>query len=224
MARASSQAASPRQAPPRAAACSAVVNCSSPGHPGRRRSSAGSRSDGPQPAVADAGEADRHAAAQGLDHPTSAGHHRHMPTRRALAAVDEQVAGLEPTADAGEVGELVGRGPRDRHPGGSPGRPGQPGAVVGVGAFGAPAVGLAPLGQGERDRPRRRPGPRVAGSRAAARKADGRQLGQTSRDQPTKGAGVGRGPAAGSVTTPAPRLRSRWRVGDGPRGRGRRRR
>ena len=33
-----------------------------------------------------------------------------MPPGRALAAVDEQVAGLEPTADAGEVGELVGRG------------------------------------------------------------------------------------------------------------------
>ena len=47
-------------------------------------SSAGPWSDGPQPAAADAGRPDRDAAAQGLDHPAPADHHRHMPPRRAL--------------------------------------------------------------------------------------------------------------------------------------------
>ena len=53
-ARASSQAASPRQAPARAPACSAAVNCSQPRKSRkRRRSSAGPWSDGPQ--LADGG-------------------------------------------------------------------------------------------------------------------------------------------------------------------------
>ena len=55
----------------------------------------------PQVAAADAGQPDRDAAAQGLDHPTPADHHGHMPARRAIGAVDDQVARAGAGPDAG---------------------------------------------------------------------------------------------------------------------------
>jgi hypothetical protein len=65
-----------------------------------------------------------------------------------------------------------------------------PRAVERLGTIGAPAVGLAPLGQGEGDRPTH---PGAAGGRGMGRAVDGRQLRQPARDHTADGAGVGGG-------------------------------
>ena len=152
---------------------------------GRRGSSVGSRPDRPEPAAPQPDQPDRDTAPRGLDHPAPVDHQGDMAAGRAPAGVDHQVTRLEPARDAGQAGELAGRGPRDPHPSSPPGGKGQPRAVERARAFGRPPVRLAPLAKGVGNGP--------GGPRGRTSSPDRRRSRQGRQPQPRKGRPAGRG-------------------------------